>query len=144
MNLTPVLAGVRTRGAFTRIFRTEPIFNAGALVVDGMRIGKNRHMAVFFVCKSGETIKTLVLDGQGWKERFGCKCMVWYVTLVTLNAMFCAIFLQNILLIFCMLFLSRNKKRKFDANFACPKFLLRLKFEIKTLITRNMVTFLSA
>jgi hypothetical protein len=35
------LAGVRTRGAFTRIFRTEPIFNAGALVVDGMRIGKN-------------------------------------------------------------------------------------------------------
>ena len=41
LNLTPVLAGVRTRGAFTRIFRTEPIFNAGALVVDGMRIEKN-------------------------------------------------------------------------------------------------------
>jgi len=70
LNLTPVLAGVRTRGAFTRIFRTEPIFNAGALVVDGMRIGKNRYMAVFFVFRIWRDDQDAGIGWLGMERRF--------------------------------------------------------------------------
>ena len=61
------LAGVRTRGAFTRIVFV-PNFQCRRL---GRSTDEDREKIAtwrsFSYANSGETIKTLVLDGQGWK-----------------------------------------------------------------------------